>query len=92
MAGPLTKKTSPHLREMLTARCAGATVVGLDLRQLTLVGDESILTRTWPDGPELLHLLPPQSLRCALPYPADRRIRWHIDFSAAWRAWCGACP
>ncbi|MFJ5264824.1 hypothetical protein ACIQAC_30625 [Streptomyces sp. NPDC088387] len=88
--GRLTAITSGVLRAELTARCGAATVVVLDLRQLRLAVDDYLPRPPWPDGPHTIHLLAPGRLRSHT--PDDRRLRWHTDVDAAWRAWSVPSP
>ncbi|MFC8358609.1 hypothetical protein ACFUIY_01935 [Streptomyces griseorubiginosus] len=91
VAGSLTRTTNTQLRDLLTATCAGATVVALDLRQLKPVGHETTLTMPLPDGPDIVHLLAPENLRLRQPATEDSRVRWHSELSTAWRAWSASC-
>ncbi|MFF4894851.1 hypothetical protein [Streptomyces sp. NPDC001068] len=89
-AGPLTAGTTHALRTELTARCAGATVVALDLRQLTCTSAGILPSAPWPDGPHTVHVLAGEPLRSRT--PADGRLHWHADLSAAWHAWSSPSP
>lgn len=85
-AGRLTAGTSRALHTELTARCAGTTAVGLDLRQLQVSLDEFLPSPPWPDGPATIHLLAPALLRSRTTAD-DERLHWHTDLDAAWQAW-----
>ncbi|MFJ4830613.1 hypothetical protein ACIP79_11940 [Streptomyces sp. NPDC088747] len=85
-AGRLTVRTSRALHDELTDRCAGASVVVLDLREIQLPADGDLLAPPWPDGPRAVHLLAPTSLRGRT--AVDVRVHWHADVDTAWSAWC----
>ncbi|WOX16244.1 hypothetical protein [Streptomyces sp. N50] len=85
VAGTLTASTGRTLRAELTARCADATVVGLDLRQLRCPTDEFLPGPPWPDGPHTVHILAPEQLRSRT--ADDGRLHWHTDLQSAWQAW-----
>ncbi|WP_329347656.1 hypothetical protein OG226_02530 [Streptomyces sp. NBC_01261] len=85
VAGTLTPATGRTLRAELTARCADATVVGLDLRQLRCPVAEFLPDPPWPDGPHTVHLLAPELLRSHT--TDDGRLHWHTDLHSAWQAW-----
>ncbi|MFL1901236.1 hypothetical protein ACJWDR_19290 [Streptomyces tauricus] len=86
VAGRLTVKTSGALHEELTARCADATLVVLDLREMQVLTDDPLLIPPWPAGPQTIHLLAPAGLRAQT---ADPRVHWHTELDTAWQAWGG---
>ncbi|MEV7323554.1 hypothetical protein [Streptomyces sp. NPDC093970] len=90
VAGQLTAGTSSALRTELTERCAGATVVALDLRQLTCTAGELVPSGPWPDGPRTVHVLAAEPLRSCT--PEDGRLHWHADLAVAWHAWNSLSP
>ncbi|MEU8936166.1 hypothetical protein AB0D30_40575 [Streptomyces sp. NPDC048409] len=85
VAGPLTAGTAHALRTELTDRCAGATVVALDLRQLTCASAGIPLPAPWPEGPRTIHVLAAESLGSRT--ADDPRLRWHTELRTAWQAW-----
>ena len=90
VAGTLTPATGRTLHAELTARCADATVVGLDLRQLRCPVADFLPDPPWPDGPHTIHLLAPDPLRSLT--ADDVRLRWHTDLPTAWQAWSALSP
>ncbi|MGW0916572.1 hypothetical protein ACWD1Z_33310 [Streptomyces sp. NPDC002784] len=86
VSGHLTARTTDVLRDQLTDRCAGATVVVLDLRDLGTPGEGAALSAPWPERPHTIHLLAPESLRARV--TADARAHWHSTVDTAWQAWC----
>ncbi|MFD0309727.1 hypothetical protein [Streptomyces sp. NPDC127119] len=85
VAGRLTVSTSSALHQELTARCADALTVVLDLREVRLFTDDPLLEPPWPAGSQTIHLLAPSGLRAQT---VDPRVHWHSELETAWQAWC----
>ncbi|MFJ8490023.1 hypothetical protein ACIRBZ_16885 [Streptomyces sp. NPDC094038] len=89
VTGPLTVGTTHALRTELTDRCAGTTVVALDLRQLTCTSARIPLAAPWPDDPHTIHVLASESLSSRT--ADDPRLRRHTELRTTWRAWTALC-
>ncbi len=87
VAGRLTVSTSGALHQELTAKCADALTVVLDLREVQLFADAPFLEPPWPKGSQTVHLVAPSGLRA---HTSDPRVHWHTELDTAWQAWCAA--
>ncbi|MFF7445699.1 MULTISPECIES: hypothetical protein [unclassified Streptomyces] len=87
-SGPVAAHFSRAVHDELTELCAGMSVVGLDLRELSLPDGDFLPDVPWPDGPHTIHLLGPAVLRSQA--AEDERVHWHVDPRVAWEAWLDA--